>query len=96
MAIGLRIKFEGGTQEQYDAVNAQMNVEQDPPDGLIFHASGPLEDGSWGALDFWESRAHFDRFLEGRLGPAIEELGDRAPQGPPEIKEFPVYNFIKS
>jgi hypothetical protein len=40
MAIGLRVKFVDGTQEQYDAV------------------------------------------------------GDRAPQSPPDIKEFPVYNHM--
>lgn len=94
MAIGLRVKFKGGTQEQYDAMNAQMNVEADLPEGLIFHAAGPIEDG-WGVLDFWESREHFDRFLESRIVPAIQELGDRAPQSPPEIKEFPVYNTIE-
>jgi hypothetical protein len=94
MAIGLRIKFANGTQEQYDAVNAEMGVEENPPDGLIFHAAGPTEN-DWGVLDFWESRGHFDSFLADRLGPAIEALGDRAPQGPPDIKEFPVYNYIK-
>jgi hypothetical protein len=94
MAVGLRIKFAEGTQEQYEAVNAQMGVEDDLPDGLIFHSAGPIE-GGWGVLDFWESRGHFDRFQEGRLGPAIAELGDRAPQGPPDIKEFPVHNVIK-
>jgi hypothetical protein len=94
MAIGLRVRFDGGTQEQYDAVNAQMDVENETPDGLIFHAAGPVDDG-WGVLDFWESREHFDRFLESRLGPAIAELGERAPQSPPDIKEFPVYNMIR-
>jgi hypothetical protein len=95
MAVGLRIKFAGGTQEQYEAVNAQMNVEADLPEGLIFHAAGPIEEG-WGIIDFWESRDHFDRFLGGRLGQAIEELGDRGMPGPPDIKEFPVQNIIKS
>lgn len=94
MAVGLRVKFEGGTQDQYDAMNAHMNVEADPPPGLIFHAAGPIENG-WGVLDFWESRDAFDRFLESRIGPAIQELGDRAPQSPPEIKEFPVHNVIQ-
>lgn len=94
MAIGLRIKFADGTQDQYEAVNSQMGVEEDPPEGLVFHAAGPIEEG-WGVIDFWESREHFDRFLEQRLGPAIQELGDRAPQGPPDIKEFPVHNVIK-
>jgi hypothetical protein len=94
MAVGLRVKFTNGTQEQYDAVNAEMGVEENPPDGLIFHAAGPIEDG-WGVIDFWESRGHFDNFLAGRIQPAIEALGDRAPQSPPNIKEFPVYNTIK-
>jgi hypothetical protein len=94
MAIGLRIKFAGGTQEQYEAVNAHMDVEAELPDGLIFHSAGPIDEG-WGVLDFWESREKFDAFLAGRLGQAIEELGDRGMPGPPDIKEFPVENYIK-
>ncbi len=94
MAIGLWLKFDGGTEEQYNAVNTQMGIESDPPEGLIFHAAGPTESG-WSVIDFWESRDHFDRFLEGRLGQAIEELGDQAPLGPPNIKEFPVQNIIE-
>ncbi len=94
MAIGLRLKFSGGTQEQYDAVHEQIQVDTDPPEGLIFHAAGPIEDG-WGIIDFWESREHFDRFREGRLGPGIGAVGERGPQNPPEIKEFPVHHFVK-
>jgi len=93
MAVGLRVKFADGTVEQYEAVNAQMDVEGNPPEGLIFHAAGPIE-GGWGVIDFWESRAHFDSFLEDRIQPAIQALGDRAPQNPPDIKEFPVHNTI--
>ncbi len=94
MAIGLRLKFAGTTQEQYDAVQNHMGIDDNPPDGLIFHSAGPIEEG-WGIIDFWESRDHFDRFQQGRLLPAIGELGDRAPQGPPDIKEFPVHHFTK-
>jgi hypothetical protein len=93
MAVGLRIKFAGGTQEQYEAVNAQMNVEAEPPAGLIFHSAGPIE-GGWGIIDYWESREQFDSFLGGRLGQAIQELGDRGMPGPPDIKEFPVHNYM--
>jgi hypothetical protein len=94
MAIGLRLKFEGGTQEQYDAVHRQIGVDDNPPEGLIFHAAGPIE-GGWGIIDFWESREHFDRFQGARLGPAIQELGEGAFQGPPDIKEFPVHHTTK-
>jgi len=94
MAIGLRLKFEGGTQEQYEAVHSRVDVDANPPEGLIFHAAGPV-DGGWRVADVWESREHFDRFRAERLGPAIQELGDRAPQSPPEITEFPVANYTK-
>lgn len=94
MAVGLWVSFDGGTEEQYEAVNDEMGVEESPPEGLVFHSAGPIGN-DWNVIDFWESREHFDRFLEERLGPAIQKLGDRAPQGPPSVKEFPVHNFIK-
>ena len=92
MSIGLRIKFPGGTQEQYLAVYDHINIQSRPPHGLIFHSSGPI-DGGWGVLDFWHSRNAFDLFAQSRLMPAIEELGDRALPAPPDIKEFPVHNY---
>ena len=92
MAIGLRLKFAGGTQEQYIAVHDHLNIESRPPHGLIFHSSGPI-DGGWGVLDFWHSRNDFDQFAESRLMPAVAELGDRAFPEPPDIKEFPVHNY---
>jgi hypothetical protein len=94
MAVGLRIKFDGGSQEQYDAVHDKVNVDQDPPEGLIFHSAGPIE-GGWGVIDFWESRDAFDGFMQSRLQPAVQELGDRAFQGQPDIKEFPVHHITK-
>jgi hypothetical protein len=93
MAIGLRLKFEGGTQEQYEAVHGHMNVEGDPPEGLIFHMAGPIDEG-WGVIDCWKSRHHFDTFFQNRLGPAVAELGDRAPANQPDLKEFEVFNHF--
>ena len=94
MAVGLRIKFEGGTQEQYDALHSHMGVDQNPPEGLIFHSAGPIE-GGWGVIDFWQSREAFDRFVQSRLQPALQELGDRTMQTPPDVREFPVHNITK-
>jgi hypothetical protein len=94
MAIGLRLKFSGGSQEQYEAVHGQMEIDANPPEGLIFHMAGPVEDG-WGIIDVWEAREKFDAFQAERLLPAIQELGDRAPQGPPDIREFPVHHYTK-
>ena len=93
MAIGLRLKVSGGTQQNY-AAHGIMDMESDPPKGMIFHSAGPIE-GGWGIIDFWESRDAFDRFLESGFGPAAQELGDRTFTTPPDIKEFPVHNITK-
>ena len=90
MAVGIRIKLGGGTAEQMDRLNAEIDPESNPPEGLLFHASGPV-DGGWGALDFWQSRAHFDRFAEERIGPAMAAIGAQAQ---PEIHEFPVHEHF--
>jgi hypothetical protein len=91
MAVGIRIKLAGVTQEQFDATHDQINPERTPPKGLLYHASGPI-DGGWGIIDFWESREDFDAFAagfpEGMAAAGVE------PAGPPDIKEFPVHEVI--
>jgi len=94
MAVGLRLRFDGGTQEQYDAIHSFMAIDESPPAGMIVHTAGPI-DGGWGVIDFWESREAFDAFVETRLQPAVAELGERAFQGPPDIKQFPVHHITK-
>jgi hypothetical protein len=89
MAVGLRLKIPGFTAEQADQLNAAIDPESNPPDGLIFHASGPI-DGGWGALDFWESREQFDRFAQERIGPALAAIGATAA---PDIHEFAVHEY---
>jgi hypothetical protein len=93
MAIGLRLKVSGGTQQNY-AAHGIMDMESDPPKGMIFHSAGPI-DGGWGVIDFWESREAFDSFAHERLMPRLQGLGDQGFPAPPEIKEFTVYNFEK-
>lgn len=88
MAVGIRIKFVGMTEEQFDAVNEKVDPAGDKPAGLIFHASGPIE-GGWGVIDFWESREAFDAFAP-RIQRSAEAAGVEL-QGPPDIKEFPVH-----
>jgi hypothetical protein len=91
MAVGIRLKLDGGTAEQIDRLNAEIDPDRNPPEGLIFHSSGPV-DGGWGVLDFWESRADFDRFAAERIGPAMAAIGLAG--GPPEIHEFPVHEHF--
>jgi hypothetical protein len=92
LAVGIRIKLAGVTQEQFDAAHDHVNPERSAPAGLLFHSSGPI-DGGWGIIDFWESRADFDAFLEGRIVPGMAAAGVQ-PEGPPDIKEFPVHEVV--
>jgi hypothetical protein len=94
MPVCIRQKFSGGTQEQYDTVHGHLKIDADPPEGLIFHSAGPIDEG-WGVIDFWESRDAFDRFVSGRLGPGMQELGARGMPNPPDVREFPVHNITK-
>jgi hypothetical protein len=91
MAVGIRIKFAGLDQESFDKVNAHVDPDGDPPQGLMFHASGPIDEG-WGVIDFWESRGAFDAF-QGRIQSAVEAAGVQL-QEPPDITEFPVHEHF--
>ena len=90
--IGIRIKLAGITQEQFDHAHDHVNPDRTTPKGLVFHASGPI-DGGWGIIDFWESRADFDAYLAGSIGPGMAAAGVET-QGEPDIKEFPVHETI--
>jgi hypothetical protein len=92
MAVGIRLKFAGGTQENYDAAHGVMEIDSNPPEGMIVHSAGPV-DGGWGVIDFWESREAFDNFVGERLMPRLHDLGDRGFPNPPDVKEFPVHNL---
>jgi hypothetical protein len=90
MAVGIRIKLPGVDQATFEKIQAAVDPISDPLDGLVFHASGPI-DGGWGVLDFWQSRAHFDRFAQERMGPAVAASGSTVQ---PDINEFPVHEYL--
>jgi heme-degrading monooxygenase HmoA len=94
MAVGIRIKLPGVTQEQFDKVNEHVMGSGGLAKGMIFHSSGPIDDG-WGVIDFWESRADFDAFFGSRVKAAIDATGVEM-AGAPDIKEFPVHEHIKA
>ena len=79
------------TPDQYDAVEAAMNPQENPPDGLIAHTAR-LDGDTLRILDVWESPEAFGAFAESQLGPTIgETLGDDAPP-PPQPKFTELHN----
>lgn len=98
MAVAIRVTDfpEGVGTPMYDGVTAEMGLEQDPPDGLIFEWAGEI-DGKWTVSSVWESRDQYDRFREERLLPAVKKVSGQDPEeGPqPTTDEFPVHHFTK-
>jgi hypothetical protein len=45
------------------------------PEGGLFHAEGPTDEGSWWAFSLWESDADFTRFSDTILVAAMNQAG---------------------
>jgi heme-degrading monooxygenase HmoA len=83
------------TWSDYEKVTQALNVDGDPPPGLIVHAAGEV-DGKWRSVDVWESEADYNRFREERLMPAvIQAMGEEAvAAGPPPQESFEVKHLV--
>jgi hypothetical protein len=98
MAVAIRTTDfpEGVGTDMYDRVGAAMDIANDPPEGLILHWAGAVDD-KWTVTELWETREACERFRKERLFPAIQEVSGRDPaSGPqPTITEFAVHNYLK-
>ena len=56
----------GATMDQYEATIAVVHPPGGLPDGQTYHAAGPADGGVLIAA-VWESKEHFDRFLNDKL-----------------------------
>jgi len=85
MAVGLILRFPGKTRADYDAVNEKLDIDMESgtnfPEGLLSHAAGEA-DGALVVAEVWESRDAQGRFIQTRLGPALQAAGVN---GAPEI-----------
>jgi hypothetical protein len=85
--------FDGGTQEQYDAIVAKAH----PPDGSLppgqlHHFAGPT-DGGFLVTAVWESKELNDAFQQ-ELGRIIGSIDDPPP--PPEERAAQVTNQVSA
>ena len=84
MAAGVILEFEGVGQKEYDAVNAALGIDMATgagnwPDGLISHTAGHRDDGRFVVMEVWDTPEHQARFMEGRLGAALQQSGVTEP-----------------
>ena len=74
MASIMFLNWPGATREQYEGIKAKAQWDVNTPDGAKFHTVGFDDDGTH-ITDIWESPEHFDRWMNGDLGAAIQEVG---------------------
>jgi hypothetical protein len=78
MAIALVQEFpvdaDDRSTSSYDGVQARLNVQGDPPKGLLLHTAGFTGTGLFRIFGVWESEEDWQRFREGRLMPAVAPL----------------------
>jgi hypothetical protein len=84
MAELLILEFEGLTEEDYAAINADLGIDQesgegDWPAGLHTHTAGAGGAGSWVVVEVWETQEDQDDFMQSRLGPALHKAGVTKP-----------------
>jgi hypothetical protein len=98
VAVGLIMQFGGVSADQYERVMDHLGLtlhsDSGPnwPEGIISHVAGSRFDGGWTVVDVWESQEAFDRFFDGRLGPALEAVGTLPP---PAVSTFTVHNVFR-
>jgi hypothetical protein len=73
---------EGVTLEMLDAVTVEMNVDANPPKGLIVHTHY-AEDDKIHIFDVWETEPDYRAFAQDRLGPAMAKVAERNNMSPP-------------
>jgi hypothetical protein len=90
--VVMSMRWTGVTPEQYEQAREVVNWEGDVPDGAVLHVAAHDGDGIR-VTDVWESEDHFNRFVESRLMPGVQQIGI---QGQPEVEFLPVQNVFNA
>jgi hypothetical protein len=82
MGVVMSLNWAGVTPEQYDAVRRIVNWEDATPEGAVMHAAW-FDSSGLRITDVWDSREDFERFMAGRVMPAVAQVGVA---GEPDVK----------
>lgn len=89
MAEALILEFEGFGVDEYERVNAVLGIDMQTgegpwPEGLLLH-SASSKPGGFVIYELWASKEDQERFMDERLGKAMQEGGV---EGPPARTEW--------
>ncbi len=95
MPEALSLEFTGVSEAEYEAVNKQLGIDMqtgqgDWPAGLLSHAAGTAEDGTFIVSEVWSLRAAQEAFMASRLGAA---LGAGGVTSPPRARWVPLLAY---
>lgn len=76
----------GTTLEMIQAVTDEMGARNDPPEGLVIHTVIEVG-GRITICDVWESGQAYEKFRDGRLGPAFARVFERMGVDPTQMGE---------
>lgn len=91
MSVVLILELPGMTPEIYDAINERTGFPGEVPEGLLTHIAG-VEETGMRIVDVWESEEHFERFLEGKMLPAMGAVAGENSVSPPHVVQLPLYD----
>jgi hypothetical protein len=77
MAIGMWVDWPDATSEQYDRLREVVGWEREVPEGLILHIATFDSEGTH-VFDAWETEEGFQRIIDKRLMPGVQEVGIEA------------------
>jgi hypothetical protein len=74
VAVVMNMRWQGVTRAQYDRTLELVKWETDTPAGAKYHVAS-FDDDGLRVTDVWESADDFNRFVETRLMPGVQEAG---------------------
>ena len=91
----LILEFTGVSEAEYTAVNKHLGLDMHTgqgewPAGLLSHAAGTADDGTFIVTELWSSRAEQDAFTTSRLGAALAAGGVTSP---PKVRWVPLLAY---
>lgn len=91
----LILEFAGIGEEEYTAVSSHLGIDVSTgeghwPPGLLSHAAGTADDGTFIVTEVWATRADQGAFLDSRLGQALAAGGVAAM---PNVRWVPLVSY---
>jgi hypothetical protein len=80
---------DGMSKDMYENVVKEVNWDNNPPPGAIFHAASFDKSGNFCVAEVWESEDQWNNFLNTRLKPAMQ----KGNVSPPKTQIFQVHNI---